>query len=62
MNKPSDIKLYNRIKKQTMKKIPKHSAYRSGIIVKTYKNKFREKHGKNKKPYTGNKTKKKRSI
>ena len=38
MNKPSDIKLYNRIKKQTMKKIPKHSAYRSGIIVKTYKN------------------------
>jgi hypothetical protein len=59
MNKPSDIKLYNRVKKQTMKKIPKHSAYRSGIIVKTYKKKFTEKYGLKKRPYTGSKTKKK---
>lgn len=59
MNKPSDIKLYNKIKKKTMKKIPKHSAYRSGVIVKTYKKKFIEKYGAKKKPYTGSKTTKK---
>jgi hypothetical protein len=59
MTKPSDIKLYNKIKKKTIKKIPKHSAYRSGIIVKTYKKKFTEKYGSKKKPYIGSKTKKK---
>ena len=36
---PSDIKLYNKTKKQIYKKIPKHSAYRSGILVQTYKKK-----------------------
>ena len=57
MNVPNDKKMYNRIKKAIYKKNPKHSAYRSGIIVKTYKKKFGNKYGK-KKPYKGKKTQK----
>ena len=57
MNKPTDNSLYNKIKKDIYKKNPKHSAYRSGILVKTYKKEFLKKYGK-KKPYTGKKTKK----
>lgn len=52
---PTDLKLYNKIKKKVYKKIPKHSAYRSGIVVQQYKKKFREKYG-NKNPYSGKKT------
>ena len=60
---PSDIKLYNKTKKQIYKKIPKHSAYRSGILVQTYKKKFKNKYGTKKSPYKGNKTKtKKRGL
>ena len=55
---PTDMKLYNKVKARVYKKIPKHSAYRSGIVVQKYKNSFKKKHG-NKKPYTGKKTKKK---
>lgn len=40
---PSDTKLYKRTKKQIYKRIPKHSAYRSGILVQTYKKKFKSK-------------------
>ena len=57
---PSDIKLYNKTKKQIYKKIPKHSAYRSGILVQTYKKKFKNKYGTKKSPYKGNKTKSKK--
>jgi hypothetical protein len=57
-NSPSDNKLYEKIKKDVYKDIPKHSAYRSGIVVKRYKKMFTEKYGKNKKPYSGRKTKK----
>ena len=57
MNVPVDEKMYNKIKKAIYKKNPKHSAYRSGMIVKTYKKRFGEKNGK-KKPYKGKKTKK----
>ena len=57
MNVPVDEKMYNRIKKAIYKKNPKHSAYRSGMVVKTYKKRFGEKYGK-KKPYKGKKTKK----
>lgn len=56
-NKPSDMKLYNKIKASVYKKISKHSAYRSGIVVQKYKKSFKKKHG-NKNPYTGKKTKK----
>tara|TARA_B110000305_G_C19462133_1_gene655262 strand:- start:5219 stop:5593 length:375 start_codon:yes stop_codon:yes gene_type:complete len=58
MNKPVDSKLYNKIKDNVYKEIPKHSAYRSGIVVQKYKKAFSKKYG-NKKPYTGKKTKKK---
>ena len=54
---PSDTKLYNQTKKQIYKRIPKHSAYRSGILVQTYKKKFKNKYGTKKSPYKGNKTK-----
>jgi len=57
MSKPTDSKLYNKIKKQIYKDNPKHSAYRSGLLVKQYKAQFKKKYG-DIKPYIGTKTKK----
>jgi hypothetical protein len=57
---PIDIKLYNKTKKKIYKRIPKHSAYRSGILVQTYKKNFKNKYGTIKSPYKGNKTKTKK--
>tara|TARA_Y100000816_G_C26069458_1_gene562369 strand:+ start:478 stop:951 length:474 start_codon:yes stop_codon:yes gene_type:complete len=57
MPEPVDMTLYNKIKKKVKKDIPKHSAYRSGIIVQKYKKAFAKKYGK-KSPYKGKKTKK----
>tara|TARA_S200002703_G_scaffold72022_1_gene62427 strand:+ start:79 stop:198 length:120 start_codon:yes stop_codon:yes gene_type:complete len=37
VNKPKDQNMYNRIKRKIYKDNPKHSAYRSGLIVKKYK-------------------------
>ena len=37
MPTPTNKALYNRVKARIKKKIPKHSAYRSGQIVKAYK-------------------------
>ncbi len=37
MAKPTNQKLYDRIKRKIYKENPKHSAYRSGQIVKQYK-------------------------
>jgi len=37
MAKPTNQKLYDRVKAKIYKDNPKHSAYRSGLIVKTYK-------------------------
>lgn len=51
---PSDQELYNNIKQNIYKKYHKHSAYRSGLLVKQYKNEFKKKYG-NKKPYKGKK-------
>ena len=59
MTIPFDNKLYNKTKKYIYKKIPKHSAYRSGILVKTYKKNYAKKYGKKKNPYIGKKSKKK---
>ena len=56
MAKPVDLKMYNKIKKSIKKKIPKHSAYRSGLIVQKYKKTFKQKY-KNKSPYHGKKSK-----
>tara|TARA_B100000035_G_scaffold275713_1_gene252884 strand:+ start:82 stop:480 length:399 start_codon:yes stop_codon:yes gene_type:complete len=58
MPEPVDLDLYNKIKKNVYKKIPKHSAYRSGIVVQKYKKSFSKKYG-NKSPYKGKKTRKK---
>lgn len=51
---PKDLQLYNKIKKQMYKKYPKHSAYRSGIIVKKYKEEYEKKYN-NKNAYTNSK-------
>ena len=37
MTAPKDKELYEKIKKEIISKHPKHSAYRSGLIVKAYK-------------------------
>ncbi len=37
MPKPTNQKLYDKVKAEIVKKVPKHSAYRSGLIVKEYK-------------------------
>ena len=56
MPNPKDMKLYNSVKSRVYKRIPKHSAYRSGVVVSSYKKAFSKKYGKNKKPYSGKKT------
>lgn len=42
---PADPALYQRVKAQVYKKMPQHSAYRSGHVVQAYKRAFRAKHG-----------------
>jgi hypothetical protein len=56
-SKPTDKELYEKVKKKVYKDMPTHSAYRSSILVKEYKEAFEKKHGKNKKAYTGKKDK-----
>jgi hypothetical protein len=60
MPTPTDEPLYAKTKKSVYKKHPKHSAYRSGILVKTYKKRFADKYGARKSPYVGHKTAKQR--
>lgn len=55
--KPTDIKLYEHVKKEIYHRHPKHSAYRSGLLVKEYKRRFRQKYGASKQPYIGVKNK-----
>jgi len=57
-NPPTDQTLYNSIKSRVKREIPKHSAYRSGIIVQKYKKAFAKKYGSKKSPYKGKKTSK----
>jgi len=57
MTQPRDMKLYNKTKKNIYSKYPKHSAYRSGLLVKKYKKNFTKKYNKNKNPYIGKKNK-----
>lgn len=54
MPTPTDKILYDTIKKELFKKITKHSAYRSGLLVQKYKEEYYKKH-KNYNYYTGNK-------
>jgi hypothetical protein len=37
MSQPLDVTLYDKVKAEIIKRIPKHSAYRSGLIVQEYK-------------------------
>ena len=37
MSKIANQELYAKVKKEIYAKYPKHSAYRSGLLVKTYK-------------------------
>lgn len=57
MSKPTDKELYEKVKKKVYRDMPTHSAYRSSILVKEYKEAFEKKHGDKKKPYTGKKDK-----
>ena len=57
-NLPKDVILYNKVKKYIYEKYPKHSAYRSGILVKEYKKAYNKKYGNNQ-SYTWKKTEKK---
>ena len=54
---PKDLKLYQSVKRRVYKSNPVHSAYRSGTIVKTYKEAFKRKYGEKMSPYVGKKPK-----
>lgn len=56
-NIPKDAKLYESIKNKVYKQITKHSAYRSGILVKEYKKAYLKKYKSNE-AYYGKKTNK----
>ena len=56
MVQPRDTKLYSDVKRKVYKKYPKHSAYRSGLVVQNYKKSFKRKYG-NRSPYIGKKPK-----
>ena len=43
MATPKDKELYEKVKKRIFNKIPKNSAYRSGLIVKEYKDEYEKK-------------------
>lgn len=46
LNIPRDQDLYDKIKKTIFLKYPKHSAYRSGLLVKKYKEEYEKKYKK----------------
>ena len=54
MSTPSDINLYNKIKREVYHKYPTHSAYRSGLLVKLYKQEYERLHPDSA-PYMGTK-------
>lgn len=54
MSYPKDIILYNIVKEKIYKKYPKHSAYRSGILVQQYTKSYEKKYN-SKKAYKGKK-------
>jgi len=54
MPTPKDKELYEKTKKEIYKKMPTHSAYRSGLITKAYKEAYKKKYG-NDNAYEGKK-------
>ena len=59
---PVDCNLYKKTKKHIYNKYPKHSAYRSGLLVQKYKKDFTKKYGNKKQPYIGKRTRKRPSC
>ena len=57
MSIPADGRLYDAVKQRVYKEIPKHSAYRSGLLVQEYKRAFATRYGEDKDPYIGVKKK-----
>lgn len=55
---PADPRLYAKVKAKVVREIPTHSAYRSGLIVKAYKEAFAKLHGR-RAPYRGTRSKSK---
>ena len=51
--KPRDPDLYAKVRARVVKRIPKHSAYRSGIIVQEYKRAYAKVHSSSSSPYIG---------
>ena len=51
MSIPSNAKMYENVKKKIYIKYPKHSAYRSGLLVQAYKKEFSKVNGNRKSPY-----------
>lgn len=58
MSIPKDQVLYDKIKKEVYLKYPKNSAYRSGLLVKSYKEAYEKKY-KSSDAYLGTKNKNK---
>jgi hypothetical protein len=54
MTTPRDRALYERVKRSVYRKHPKHSAYRSGLVVQSYKRAYKQKH-KSSQAYSGSK-------
>ncbi len=61
-NRPVDETLYEKVKARVYEDIPKHSAYRSGIVVQKYKAAFATKHGERRSPYTGSRRTKRSGL
>lgn len=57
MADPKDQELYDSVKKRIYAKNPQHSAYRSGMLVKEYKEAYKKKYKTDKSAYKGEKPK-----
>lgn len=53
MPTPTDKELYEKVKNEIFLKYPKHSAYRSGLLIMKYKDEYYKKH-RNNNSYSGN--------
>lgn len=58
MTQPRDPMLYDIVRANIYNTIPRHSAYRSGLLVQEYKREFAKKYGPQVAPYTGTKPRK----
>ena len=56
-NVPRDKALYEKVKESVYKEYDRPSAYRSGALVRRYKEEFLKKYGSNVKPYEGDRDK-----